>query len=138
MTLTAATLASVPGVSPSPAEGAHCPAARLLEVLGRKHMLPLLQLFVKANPRHFNELRQLLPLSPKTLSDRLKELVGLGILDRKPLGGIPPRVEYSLNPRAEGLCEVFACLDRWAARFLDRPAPEEVERGVKGLAEGQG
>ncbi len=46
----------------------------------------------------FNELmKELAGISPKTLTDRLKEQEKAGLIKREAFAEIPPRVEYSLT-----------------------------------------
>jgi len=59
----------------------------------------------------FNEFRQSLPgVSPTTLSDRLEQLEGAGIVERRLVPGRPPHTEYTLTPRGEQLARAVAGL----------------------------
>lgn len=53
---------------------------------------------LREGPRRFSELRiDIPPVSPKVLSQRLRELQERGVLDRSVLPTSPPSVEYSLT-----------------------------------------
>lgn len=53
---------------------------------------------LREGPRRFSELRaDIPPVSPKVLSQRLRELQERGVLERKVLPTSPPSVEYSLT-----------------------------------------
>jgi DNA-binding HxlR family transcriptional regulator len=61
----------------------------------------------------FNEFRQSLPgVSPTTLSERLEQLEGAGIVERRLVAGRPPHSEYSLTPRGEQIASAVAGLLR--------------------------
>ena len=46
-------------------------------------------------------------ISPKTLSDRLKELQKAGLIHREMYAEIPPRVEYSLTQEGTELRDLM-------------------------------
>src|SRR5690349_20173270 len=59
----------------------------------------------------FNEFRQsLLGVSPTTLSERLEQLEGAGIVERRLIPCRPPHTEYTLTPRGARLAEAVAGL----------------------------
>ncbi len=54
-------------------------------------------------------------MSPKTLSDTLKELRAEGLIKRESFAEIPPRVEYSLTKDGIDLRKSIIPLLEWAA-----------------------
>ncbi|SEI91076.1 transcriptional regulator, HxlR family [Deinococcus reticulitermitis] len=67
-----------------------------------------------AGARRFSELRRsLVRISPKTLTTRLRDLEERGIVTRTVYAEVPPRVEYQLTPRGEGLGDIIAAMARW-------------------------
>jgi DNA-binding HxlR family transcriptional regulator len=63
----------------------------------------------------FNELlKNIHGISPKTLSDRLKELNGAGLLKRELFPEIPPKVEYSLTQDGIEVRDAMIPLMEWA------------------------
>ncbi|MEV5027964.1 winged helix-turn-helix transcriptional regulator [Paenibacillus sp. LPE1-1-1.1] len=85
----------------------------LLEILDGKWTLPLLlELFV--GTKRFGELRRRLnPISPKTLTDRLRVLEEKGIVTRTLYPGVPLHVEYELTERGRNLQPIFAAMWEW-------------------------
>jgi DNA-binding HxlR family transcriptional regulator len=85
----------------------------LLEILDAKWTLPLLlELFV--GTKRFGELRRRLnPISPKTLTDRLRMLEERGIITRTLYPGVPLHVEYELTERGWKLQPIFAAMWAW-------------------------
>ena len=66
-------------------------------------------------PLRFNALRKLIPdISQKMLTSTLKSLEVDGYVIRKAYAEVPPRVEYSLTPRAETLIPLIDHLIEWA------------------------
>jgi DNA-binding HxlR family transcriptional regulator len=68
-------------------------------------------------PLRFSDLETELGVAPNTLSTRLRELTGAGLLDREAYDEVPPRVEYTPTEKAESLFPVFAHLHHWAIEY---------------------
>lgn len=85
----------------------------ILEILdGKWTLLLLFELF--KGTRRFGELRRRLqPISPKTLTDRLRLLEEKGIITRTLYPGIPLHVEYELTESGLGLQPIFAAMWTW-------------------------
>lgn len=69
--------------------------------------------------KRFSQLQKSLKgISPKTLSSRLQELEKNKIVAKKVYPEVPPRVEYSLTSRCEGLIKILGDLSGWAVEHL--------------------
>jgi DNA-binding HxlR family transcriptional regulator len=91
---------------------------RAIELVGKRWTGAIL-LVLMDGPLHFSGIRQLVPeLSDRLLSERLKELEGEGIVERRVLDGSPVRVEYSLTPKGEALGPALRALKQWAHENL--------------------
>jgi DNA-binding HxlR family transcriptional regulator len=91
---------------------------RAIELVGKRWTGAIL-LVLMDGPLHFSGIRQLVPeLSDRLLSERLKELEGEGIVERRVLDGSPVRVEYSLTPKGEALEPALRALKQWAHENL--------------------
>lgn len=90
-----------------------CPIEKTMSVIGGKWTFVILRdLFI--GPRRFGELqRSLKGISPRTLSMRLKELEGEGIIRRVIYSEIPPHVEYSLTEKGQTLRPIFDAMKEW-------------------------
>jgi len=63
----------------------------------------------------FNALQKKIPdISQKMLTSTLHTLVADGFVERKVYAEVPPRVEYSLTPRAVSFMECANILIKWA------------------------
>ena len=94
-----------------------CPIRNVLARISDKwSLLVIYTLNVhKEEPLRFNALRKLIPdISQKMLTSTLKTLEADGYVNRKVYAEVPPRVEYSLTPRAESLIPILNSLIGWA------------------------
>src|SRR5918911_536749 len=83
--------------------GDGCPVTGLLQVVGDKWTLLVVRDLARA-PRRTNELLAALhPISSRTLVERLRELEHDALVERRDMGGSPPRVEYALTGRGRRL-----------------------------------
>lgn len=93
-----------------------CPIAGVIDMLGRKNSLLIFTIVGNFERIRYSELeKRLLGISPKTLSDRLKELERAGLIKREMFGEIPPRVEYSLTEEGAGLRNALIPLQEWVS-----------------------
>jgi DNA-binding HxlR family transcriptional regulator len=94
-----------------------CSIEKALEVLNGKWTFLILRDLFDGTKR-FGELRKsLCGVSPKTLSQRLKELEDKGILVRTPYSTIPPTVEYSLTEKGQSLKPIIKAMKLWGAQW---------------------
>ncbi|MGZ7445487.1 winged helix-turn-helix transcriptional regulator [Paenibacillus sp. TH7-28] len=111
-----------------------CPGSvePILEILDSKWMLLLLfELF--NGTRRFGELRRKLqPISPKTLTDRLRLLEEKGIVTRTIFPGVPLHVEYELTEAGQGLQPIFAAMWTWTQEHGGYLRKESNEMGQEG------
>ena len=98
------------GYCPRPLEAAS-------SFLSKKWTISMIITIGNFSKLRFSELeRRIDGITAKILTERLKELAAEGIVERTALGGIPPRVEYSLTPKGESLQKSLAPLIKWAGR----------------------
>ena len=96
-----------------------CPVARAVRSLDGKWTLLIVRDLL-GGTRRFGELRSsLVGISPKTLTDRLRDLTESGLVTREMFAEIPPRVEYSLTDAGRGVAPVIAALAAFGATLPD-------------------
>lgn len=99
------------------------PLDDVMDVLGKKWALFVVAVLGNEERTRFNELhRQLKGISPRTLTDRLRELEGLGLVRRTVYPEVPARVEYELTDPGERMRKALVPFLKWAIAF-------EVESG---------
>lgn len=95
-----------------------CQIAIALDVIGGKWKGPILW-WIKDEPRRFNELRRLMPeITPRTLTNQLRDLVRDGMVIRTQYEEIPPRVEYSITDRCRSLLPLLDELSAWGKKHI--------------------
>ena len=105
--------------------GQFCPVAKAAEILAERWM-PILVRELLAGSHHFSDLRRGIPLiSPATLSQRLRELVDAGVLDRARAEGQSGRVEYCLTEAGEELRPIIRSFGVWGERWARREIRRE-------------
>ena len=93
-----------------------CPLEGVIDAISKKWALLIVNAIGNNGRLRFNNLmEELSGISPKTLSDTLKELQDEGIVKRESFAEIPPRVEYSLTKDGVELRKAIIPLLRWAA-----------------------
>ena len=90
-----------------------CPVDRTLSIIGYRWAGRVVWHLMDGRKRHGELLRLMPGISPKTLTDRLRELEHAGFLTREQFPEIPPRVEYALTGRGESLGSVFNAMVEW-------------------------
>ncbi len=94
-----------------------CSATGLVQIIGRKYALRLLFLIGEREQIRFGDLRsEMDDMSSSTLTIRLAELEGAGLVRRRTFAEIPPRVEYRLTKAGAGVRKSLFDLSRFAAR----------------------
>jgi DNA-binding HxlR family transcriptional regulator len=113
-----------------------CPINLSLEVFGDGWSLIVLRDIIFGGRRHFRELlnRSEEGIASNILADRLKALVGAGLLTRRPDPTHKQKVVYSLTEAGIALVPVMAALGAWGRRFL--PVSEELSIRAELLEEG--
>ncbi len=93
-----------------------CPLKGVIDVISKKWALLIINAIGNYGTLRFNRLmEELRGISPKTLSDTLKELQAEGLIRRESFAEIPPRVEYSLTKDGIDLRKSIVPLLEWAA-----------------------
>ena len=91
-----------------------CPVESFTEMLGGKWKLLIINTIRKKGVVRFGQLATSIPnISRKVLTDQLKSLHRDNLISRKQYHQIPPKVEYSLTKKADGLCSVFKTIEDW-------------------------
>ena len=68
--------------------------------------------------KRYNELtRNVVGISPKVLTENLRELEEDGILSRKVYPEVPPRVEYSLTEKGNDLRDVINAMMAYGNKY---------------------
>jgi DNA-binding HxlR family transcriptional regulator len=95
-----------------------CPLQETISTVTKKWFLLVLNQIGHKGTIRYNELfHELSGISPKSLSDTLRELQKSSLIRRQIKEGAPPKVEYSLTRHSAALRESVIPLLRWAAEY---------------------
>jgi DNA-binding HxlR family transcriptional regulator len=96
-----------------------CPLTAALAAAGGKWKMIIIY-WLADRPRHFAALRQeMSSISPKVLSEQLKELIADDIVRREETGPTPAPVIYSLTDYGRSLMPVIEAVRQWGRGHID-------------------
>lgn len=96
----------------------HCPVEATLELIGGKYKALILWHLSEKTLR-FSQLHKCIPnITPKMLTQQLRELETDSLIHREVYPVIPPKVEYSLTPIGESLMPILVAMRDWGAGYL--------------------
>ena len=97
-----------------------CPIRNVLARVGDKWSLLVLYHLQHREPVRFKELQRQIPdISQKSLTQTLRTLEADGFVTREVFPEVPPRVEYSLTPRALSFLPLVENMINWAKENME-------------------
>ena len=96
-----------------------CPVSACAEILGGKWTILLIRDLADGRSRFCELERSLDGISPRTLSLRLRALEEQGIVERRTFPEVPPRVEYSLTEKGQGLVPIIEGMRAYGREYLE-------------------
>ena len=97
-----------------------CPIRNVLSRVGDKWSLLVLYNLQHREPVRFKELQRQIPdISQKSLTQTLRTLEEDGFVSREVFPEVPPRVEYSLTPRALSFLPLVENMINWAKENME-------------------
>jgi DNA-binding HxlR family transcriptional regulator len=98
-----------------------CPIAPVVDIVFSRWTTPILWSLNEYGRQRFVELeRRITTITPKVLTQRLRQLERDGMIVRTYHPEIPPRVEYKISDLGRTLAPLFASLAEWASTNLDK------------------
>ena len=92
-----------------------CPIAPTASVIFGRWTTEVLWALLHDGTLRFTDLKRHIPeVTPKVLSQRLRQLERDGVITRTYFREVPPRVEYAATALATSLVPIFAELERWS------------------------
>ena len=91
--------------------------ASALKVLGNKWTALILLEMADCEKRFCEIERSLTGISPRTLSQRLEDLVEQKIISKKSFAEVPPRVEYTLTQKGQDFIPVLRQMATWGTKY---------------------
>lgn len=98
----------------------YCGVEATLDLIGGKWKALILWHLLE-KPLRFNELCRKIPhVSPKMLTQQLRELENCRLINRKAFPVVPPKVEYSLTCFGRSLLPILEVMRAWGDDYLRR------------------
>jgi DNA-binding HxlR family transcriptional regulator len=98
-----------------------CPISPVVDIVFSRWTTPILWSLHQFGRQRFVELeRRITTITPKVLTQRLRQLERDGLITRTYHAEVPPRVEYEISELGRSLAPLFAHLADWAADSLDK------------------
>jgi DNA-binding HxlR family transcriptional regulator len=111
---------------------AACPSRALLARIANKWSMLVIDALGDESVRNGALLRRIEGVSQKMLTETLRELEEMAIVERRSMGTVPPHVEYRLTPLGLSLRDAVCRLDRWVEENMQRlertPTALETDR----------
>ncbi|MGC7872905.1 winged helix-turn-helix transcriptional regulator [Desulfosporosinus sp. SYSU MS00001] len=80
----------------------------------------------------YNEMRKILPnVTPKMLTQQLRELEDCGLVKRFIYTQIPPKVEYSLTDAGKSLLPILDTLCKWGLNYASESEQVEESKEIE-------
>jgi DNA-binding HxlR family transcriptional regulator len=94
-----------------------CLANDSLDIVSKKWTILIIELLKKHGKLRYNEIKKKLNgISPKSLSDQLKNLENADLIKKKIFQETPVKVEYSLTAKGKGLGNSIQPLIEWSSK----------------------
>jgi DNA-binding HxlR family transcriptional regulator len=92
-----------------------CPIAPVVDIVFSRWTTPILWTLNEFGRQRFVELeRRITTITPKVLTQRLRQLERDGLVVRTYHAEVPPRVEYEISDLGRSLAPLFAGLAEWS------------------------
>ncbi|MFC3898870.1 winged helix-turn-helix transcriptional regulator [Lentzea rhizosphaerae] len=96
-----------------------CPIAPVVDLVFSRWTTPILWTLNQYGRQRFVELeRRIGTITPKVLTQRLRQLERDGLITRTYHPEVPPRVEYEISELGRSLAPIFHNLAEWSKRNL--------------------
>ncbi|SMB84009.1 winged helix-turn-helix transcriptional regulator [Deinococcus hopiensis] len=98
-------------------EQSGCPVERTVDIVGGRWTTLIVSELLRGTKR-YGQLRSVLTgVSPKTLTDKLRELEEHGVVTRTVYASVPPKVEYTLTEKGQALDVVIDAMRFWGQHW---------------------
>jgi len=115
-----------------------CPIEAAFRIIGKRWTVLIIREILRGN-RQFNRfMENIQGISPKVLTERLRELEQLGIIRRRIMSEYPLRVEYSLTDMGKGFEPVLLSAASFSMMYMPRTVFKDGKpRALEQLLSGQ-
>ncbi|MER5258752.1 MULTISPECIES: helix-turn-helix domain-containing protein [unclassified Streptomyces] len=112
---------SAPARLATPVGAQVCPVGPVVDIVFSRWTTPILWTLHEYGRMRFVELqRGIAGITPKVLTQRLRQLERDGLVVRTYYPEVPPRAEYEISELGRSLGPLFATLAQWSTENLDK------------------
>ncbi|WP_280723439.1 helix-turn-helix domain-containing protein [Kitasatospora sp. MAA4] len=105
-----------------------CPIGPVVDIVFSRWTTPILWTLNAQGRLRFVELqRHIATITPKVLTQRLRQLERDGLVIRTYHPEVPPRVEYEISELGRSLAPLFAALADWSTAHIDSVEESRAE-----------
>jgi DNA-binding HxlR family transcriptional regulator len=97
-----------------------CPIETTFRIIGKRWTVLIIREILRGNTQFNRFMENIKGISPKVLTERLRELEQLGIIRRKIVSKYPLRVEYSLTDIGKGFEPVLLSAASFSMMYMPR------------------
>lgn len=97
-----------------------CPIETTFKVIGKRWTVLIIREILRGNTQFNRFMENIDGISPKVLTERLRELERLGIIRRRIVSEYPVRVEYSLTDTGKGFEPVLLSAASFSMKYMPR------------------
>ena len=97
-----------------------CPIETTFRIIGKRWTVLIIREILRGNTQFNRFMENIQGISPKVLTERLRELEQLGIIRRKIVSEYPLRVEYSLTEMGKGFEPVLLSAASFSMMYMPR------------------
>ncbi len=102
----------------------NCPVETTLELIGGKYKALILWHLSQGVLRYSQLRSRLAGITPKMLTQQLRELEAKDLVCREVYPVVPPKVEYSLTELGRSLMPVLVAMRDWGSDYLRKTSKE--------------
>lgn len=105
-------------------ENRNCPVEATLELIGGKYKALILWHLSQGVLRYSQLRSRLAGITPKMLTQQLRELEARDLVRREVYPVVPPKVEYSLTELGRSLMPILVAMRDWGSGYLRQASKE--------------
>jgi DNA-binding HxlR family transcriptional regulator len=97
-----------------------CPIETTFKIIGKRWTVLIIREILRGNTQFNRFMKNIDGITPKVLTERLRELEQLGIIKRRIVSEYPVKVEYSLTDLGRGFEPVLLSAASFSMKYMPR------------------
>ncbi|MGD9534496.1 MAG: winged helix-turn-helix transcriptional regulator [Candidatus Nitrosocosmicus sp.] len=97
-----------------------CPIETTFRIIGKRWTVLIIREILRGHTQFNRFMENIEGITPKVLTERLRELERLGIISRKIVSEYPVRIEYNLTDAGEGLEQVLLSAASFSMKYMPK------------------